>query len=276
MMFNRVIPELKTSDLADSYYFYTLQLGFKDLGGRFHEPRVLLAREEVQLYLQFDKDLSNNQISTTYFRFKDLKPIYDALTEAKIEFIDQPETAWLVNIDDEDVVGLYQFRIADPDGNILVFSQELLPSESAIPVTERMQEIERSNVLERRPSAFEKTIAFRDKLYSKLPLHFKAWLHPCHINYLEDNRTLQLAFDSSKYLDHMFHLIQSKQEFSSIINDVFGINIALDIISLPRQQELIGDLADNSSVFKIPIAEGSVLDSHRKLSSFFDNERTNT
>lgn len=271
MMFNRVIPELKTNDLVDSYHFYTLQLGFENLGGRFHEPRVLLAREEVQLYLQFDNDLST---STTYFRFKDLKPIYDALTDAKIKFIDKPETAWLVDMDDKDVAGLYQFRIADPDGNILVFSQELLPSECDIPATERMQKIERSHVTERRPSALEKTMAFRDKLYSKLPLSFKALLHPCHMNYFEDKQTLQLAFDSSKYLNHMFHLIQAKQEFSSIVNAVFGVSIALDIVSLPRQQELTGDLVDKSSVFNIPIPEDSVLDSYRRLSSFLDNERT--
>jgi len=244
-MFNRIIPELKVSDFDKSHHFYISHLGFKDLGGHFREQRTLLAREEAQLYLQFDNDVST---STTYFRFKALKPIYDALCNAGIAFLDEPETAWLVDSDDNDVVGLYQFRIADPDGNILVFNQELLPLESDTPAAERMEQIESSAVLEKVPSALEKTMAFREQ-------------------------TLQLAFDTSKYLDHMFHLIQSKQEFSSIVSSVFGISINLDIVSLPRQEELEGDLESGNFLFDFVIKKGSILDSFRQLSTFLDNEQ---
>ena len=272
-MLNQLIQEFKVRDFETSYSFYTNYLGFKPLGHVATGERALLVREEVQIYFQFSTDLDTEtqeqalQLNPirTLFRFREIKSIYERLDAADIELFQDPQTVWLKDKDGLPAAGLFEFSVVDPDGHLLVFGQELLPSESLLPFEERMEPIRPMKDLVLRTSALEKTMAFTDTLLQHLPKKMKAWLHPCFITYFDYNQTLQLAFDTSRHMTHMFYLLESRQAFTTIVKRVFGENIRINIISLPRQDESLRELEVLGSVLYLPIAADKSLNLQKQL-----------
>lgn len=274
-MFNQSILEFHVRDFETSFSFYTDYLGFRPMGDIATGKRALLVREEVQLYLQVTEELTGvgenthaaeqEQPMNSMFRFREIKSICERLQKANIRLYQEPQIIWLTDKDDLPVAGLFEFSVIDPDRNLLVFAQELLPSESFLPFEERMQPIRPMQDLSLKTSATEKTMAFTDALQRHLPEKMKSCLHPCYMTYFDHIQTLQLVFDTSRHMKHMLYLLNSKQAFITIVRDVFGENIRIEIVSLLRQDETLKELEELGSVMYLPIAADKSVDFQRQI-----------
>lgn len=277
-MINRSIREFHVRDFETSFSFYTNYLGFRVMGDVTTSEHALLVREEVQLCLQVAKDIKEIDKNThaaeqeqplsfvnTLFRFNEIKSIYERLQKDNIRLYQEPQIIWLTDKDDIPVAGLFEFSVVDPDRNQLVFAQELLPSESFLPFEERMQPIRSMQDLSLKTSATEKTMAFTDALLRHLPEKMQACLHPCYMTYFDHIQTLQLVFDTSRHMQHMLYLLNSKQAFMTIVRRVFGENIRIEIISLLRQDESLKELEEVGSVMYLPIAADKSVDFQRQI-----------
>ena len=279
-MINRYTQEFHVRDFERSFSFYTDYLGFRVMGTVAIGEHALLVREEVQLSLRLRvaKDLTDVDKATNaaeqeqplnsvnfLFRFREIKSVYERLQKAKVKLYKEPQTIWLKDKDDLPVAGLFEFSVVDPDGNLLVFAQELLPSESFIPFEERMQAIQPMKDLTLKTSATEKTMAFTEALLRHLPDKMKSCLHPSYMTYFDHIQTLQLVFDTSRHMKHMLYLLNSKQAFMTIVREVFGENIRIEIISLLRQDESFKEIEELGSVIYLPIAADKSVDFQRQI-----------
>lgn len=282
-MYSRLIPEIKVSNFKQCYHFYTTYLGFKDLDEVYKGQRALLYREEIQITLQAagtagsenkipkpnedwsSTSLTNNETGTYLLRFNEIQSVLDTLEEAGIEIYESPQTVWGVDSEGIEVVGLFEFRVADPNGNILRFAQELRPSESSLSYDDRMEEVIREDSLDLIPSAYDVQAKATELLLDNLPPKLKAILHASFITYFEFKKTFRFEYDTSRHMFYMFALFQRKHQLSRAIKNIFGENIQIEIVSLPRQDESLSDIEKRGSVFDVPAAIDPLLNSHHQL-----------
>lgn len=282
-MYNRYIPEISVSNFKQCYHFYTSYLGFKDFSNVYKGQRALLYREEVQIALQAagtagsesripkpnedwsSTSLTHNQTGTYLFRFDEIQSVLDALKEAGIELYEPPQTAWAASVEGSEVVGLFEFRVADPNGNILRFAQELRPSESFLSFDDRMEEVIPEDSLDLVPSSHDVQAKATELLLENLAPKLKTILHASFITYFDFKKTFRFEYDTSRHLISMFALLQRKHQLARTIKKVFGENIQIEIVSLTRQDESLGDIEQRGSVFDVPAAIDPLLNAHHQL-----------
>ena len=129
---NPMVPELSVTDFEKSLNFYQELLGFKIKNQRSNPDFVYLENEQVQLMLEqihdtgwFTGELEyplgrgiNFQIELT-----DISPVYARLKAADIFLYRELQENWY-DWGDE-LSGVREFLVQDPDGYLLRFSQYL-------------------------------------------------------------------------------------------------------------------------------------------------------
>ena len=290
-MYNRNVTEYKVKDFEKSYHFYTEYLGFKEISGHHKAQRVLLAREEVQLHLhaartagsesrmanhQDDWNFAapmNSQHTTNCYRFNEIQSIIDKLNDAGIEFLERPEQAWLRESDLVEKVGLYHFRVVDPDGNILSIAQELLPSHTlaklnlGAPVPETIEEFEYLPVV-----TYDSNTA-TELLIEKISNDLKVLIYPSFITYLDYKITYRFEYDTSRHMHYMFALLQRKQQLSKEVCRILGANTNIEICALPDDNEHLDSIQVRKTMFDLSPDYDRRLNAHFQLYMLFNNLR---
>lgn len=134
-MAGALVPELSVRDLATSLRFYCDLLGFHPRYTRSDEGFAYLDRDGAELMLDQlglgrDFDPALRDLPPPYGRGVNLQircasvaPLLAALADAGIALHLPPEDRWYRR--DRDQVGNRQFIVADPDGYLLRFYQDL-------------------------------------------------------------------------------------------------------------------------------------------------------
>jgi catechol 2,3-dioxygenase-like lactoylglutathione lyase family enzyme len=127
----RLIPELICSDLGSSLAFYRL-LGFTINYSRRQERFVYLTRDGADLMLEqphtHDRLYPRAELARPYGRginlsidVDDVEKVHAAVVQARHELFLPLEERWYDRTDD--VVGVRQFAVQDPDGYLLRLTQ---------------------------------------------------------------------------------------------------------------------------------------------------------
>lgn len=122
--FVRSMPVLEVSDLSASMAFYRDQLGF-DTGGTFGEPPAfcIVNRGTITIALDASREggrQPQNQYWAAYLYVTDVEALHREYVDRGVEILRGPE--------DTDY-GCRDFDVRDPDGHIIAFGQDLIPSE---------------------------------------------------------------------------------------------------------------------------------------------------
>jgi catechol 2,3-dioxygenase-like lactoylglutathione lyase family enzyme len=128
----RLVPELVCSDLARSLSFYVGILGFAVAYERPERRFAYLEREGAELMLQepVGRSFVNGDLAQPYGRginlqieVSDVLSLLGRVVEASFALYLELEDRWYRK--DESEVGNRQFVVADPDGYLLRFFQDL-------------------------------------------------------------------------------------------------------------------------------------------------------
>ncbi len=133
-MAEELVPELNCRDIAASLKFYTQILGFMILYQRPEEKFAYLKREGACLMLEQPTPTSRTWLlgELTYpygrgvnfqIKVRDVDALYGKITAAGLKLLLPIEEKWYRR--DEHQVGSRQFVVADPDGYLLRFFQDL-------------------------------------------------------------------------------------------------------------------------------------------------------
>lgn len=116
----RAMPVLQVCDLSASVEFYN-RLGFAT-GGIWGEPSTfaILQRGDVSIALQLlrAKKMPVNTHWAAYIYVEDAEAVHKEFQDAGIDIARPPE---------ETYYGCLDFDVADPDGHLLAFGQDLEP-----------------------------------------------------------------------------------------------------------------------------------------------------
>lgn len=290
-MYNRNVTEYKVKDFKKSYHFYTEYLGFKEISSHYKGQRALLAREDVQLHLhaartagsesrmakhQDDWNFAapmNSQHTINCYRFNEIQSIINKLNDAGIEFLERPEQAWLRESDLVEKVGLYHFRVVDPDGNILSIAQELLPTDTLAklrlsdPVPETIEEFEDLPVV-----TYDSNTA-TELLIQKISDDLKVLIYPSFITYFDYKITYRFEYDTSRHMHYMFALLQRKQQLAKEVYRILGANTNIEICALPDDNESIDGIQMRKTMFDLSPDYDRRLNAHFQLDVLFNNLR---
>jgi catechol 2,3-dioxygenase-like lactoylglutathione lyase family enzyme len=129
-----IVPELICSDIAHSRAFYCDLLGFAVRYERPEERFVLLGRGGAELMLEQPLErgrlFPRAPLVHPYGRgvnleidVEDADGLHAAVRDAGVEFYLALEERWYPRADD--IVGVRQFAVQDPDGYLLRLSQEI-------------------------------------------------------------------------------------------------------------------------------------------------------
>lgn len=129
-----LVPELIVSDIADSLSVYTGVFGFRVLYDRPEERFAFLERERAQLMLEQprrrDRLWPRAPLRRPFGRgvnlqieVSDVEVLHRAVAASRLELILPLEERWYRRVGEE--VGNRQFAVADPDGYVLRFFQDL-------------------------------------------------------------------------------------------------------------------------------------------------------
>jgi catechol 2,3-dioxygenase-like lactoylglutathione lyase family enzyme len=128
----RLVPELVVSDLANSLSFYRGLLGFRTAYERQERRFAYLEKEGAELMLQqpVGRSFVNGDLAQPYGRginlqieVSDIAALVASVRAAGFPLFLELEDRWYRKDDVE--VGNRQFVIADPDGYLLRFLQDL-------------------------------------------------------------------------------------------------------------------------------------------------------
>ncbi|MBI3675402.1 MAG: VOC family protein [Proteobacteria bacterium] len=133
-MSNDLVPELDVSDLDASLRFYVGVLGFTVMFSRPEERFAYLAREGAELMLEeaagpgrrfrtapLEKPFGRGV--NLQIRVSAVEPLHDAVRAAGYQPLIPLEERWYAQ--DNRSAGNRQFVVADPDGYLLRFFQDL-------------------------------------------------------------------------------------------------------------------------------------------------------
>lgn len=132
MRYAKLVPELVCSDFDRSLRFYTEVLGFDVVYVRPEERFAYLDREGAQIMLEqpVERGFVNGELSLPYGRgvnfeieVSDVDVLYDRARAAGATIWLPMEEKWYRR--DGVEVGNRQFIVADPDGYLLRFAQDL-------------------------------------------------------------------------------------------------------------------------------------------------------
>lgn len=135
MHFNALIPELAVTDCAKSLHFYCQVLGFEIAYQRSEEDFVFLTLGSAQIMLDqigkgrtFLADGDSRPSTSGYgvnfqIMVDALDPLLKNLAKSKIALFLEPEEKWYRQGKNE--LGQRQFIVADPDGYLLRFGQDI-------------------------------------------------------------------------------------------------------------------------------------------------------
>jgi catechol 2,3-dioxygenase-like lactoylglutathione lyase family enzyme len=132
MKYSRLVPELVCSDLEASLRFYTDVLGFLVVYARPEERFVYLDREGAQIMLEepTGRGFVNGELTKPYGRgvnfeieVADVEALLARVQAAGAEIWLPMEEKWYRRGEME--AGNRQFIVADPDGYLLRFAQDL-------------------------------------------------------------------------------------------------------------------------------------------------------
>lgn len=129
-----LVPELIVSEIADSLSVYTGVFGFRVLYDRPEERFAFLERERAQLMLEQprrrDRLWPRAPLRRPFGRgvnlqieVSDVEVLHRAVAASRLELILPLEERWYRRGGEE--VGNRQFAVADPDGYVLRFFQDL-------------------------------------------------------------------------------------------------------------------------------------------------------
>jgi catechol 2,3-dioxygenase-like lactoylglutathione lyase family enzyme len=130
--FARLVPELVCSDIGRSLRFYTEVLGFAVLFGRPEERFAYLGREGAQLMLEqpTGRSFVVGELERPYGRgvnfqveVADVDGLYATVRAAGADVVLPMEEKWYRR--EEVEAGNRQFVVADPDGYLLRFFEDL-------------------------------------------------------------------------------------------------------------------------------------------------------
>jgi catechol 2,3-dioxygenase-like lactoylglutathione lyase family enzyme len=128
----KLIPELYCSDIERSLAFYTDLLGFEVLYSRPEESFYFLIREGAELMLDHSRTrrLVNGETEQPFGRglnlqiqVSDVKSLHDSLIDRGLALFWRLEEKWYRR--DDELLGNWQFVVADPDGYLLRFYEDL-------------------------------------------------------------------------------------------------------------------------------------------------------
>ena len=128
----KLVPELYCSDIERSLGFYTDFLDFEVRYSRPDEGFYYLSREGAELMLDHSRTrrLVNGSVAQPFGRglnlqieVSDVKTLHDGLIGREIELFLPLEEKWYRR--ENELLGNWQFVVADPDGYLLRFFQSL-------------------------------------------------------------------------------------------------------------------------------------------------------
>lgn len=131
----RLVPELAVSSFAKSLAFYTELCGFSILYARLEENFAYLDRDGAQIMIEEHgqdgvRSWLAGPLSQPYGRGLNLQievaavdPIHDACRKAGARIFLEMEEKWYRR--DDNLLGVRQFIVLDPDGYLLRFSQDI-------------------------------------------------------------------------------------------------------------------------------------------------------
>lgn len=132
LVFNKNIPELSVSNLANSLKFY-MDIGFKIEYERPENKFVFISLGEIQFMLQELSDNDKWTLAPLSYPFgnginfqlevDDVEKIYNNLTYSKYPIAFEIEENWYRQ--DNKLLGNKEFLVQDPDGYLLRFSEDL-------------------------------------------------------------------------------------------------------------------------------------------------------
>jgi catechol 2,3-dioxygenase-like lactoylglutathione lyase family enzyme len=131
MEFNRLIPELSTSNFARSLSFYTEILGFQIEYQRNEHDFAFLSYRGSQIMLSQLNDVwKTGKVEYPFGRginlqmlVDDLEVLITSLRNHRYALMVEPEDHWYRK--DDLLVGQREFLVLDPDGYLLRFSQPI-------------------------------------------------------------------------------------------------------------------------------------------------------
>ena len=131
MRFNSLIPELRTSDFAKSLEFYTKILGFKIEYERKESQFAFLSLEGTQIMIeQNTSEWNTGKLEYPYGRgihlqikVKSINTLLTSLKKYNYEIYVEPFERWYKI--KNNLCGLRQFLVKDPDGYLLRFAEDL-------------------------------------------------------------------------------------------------------------------------------------------------------
>lgn len=130
MKFNRLVPELRVSDIEKSLRFYTENLGFRIEYRREESGFAFISRDGAQLMLEEnpDSEWGTGRLEHPFGRganfqmiVKDLAPILERLKNNNYPIKMAPKESWYRR--EDALLGVREFLVQDPDGYLLRFSQ---------------------------------------------------------------------------------------------------------------------------------------------------------
>ena len=132
MKFNKIIPELSVSNLSNSLKFYKM-IGFKIEYERPEDKFVFLSLEEIQFMLQEITKNNKWDVAPLIYPFgnginfqlevENVDKIYETLKENNYDIAFEMEENWYRQ--DDKLLGNKEFLVADPDGYLIRFSEDL-------------------------------------------------------------------------------------------------------------------------------------------------------
>lgn len=131
MNFNPLIPELSVVDLERSVWFYVNILGFQIDYQRPEHKFVFLSYQNIQIMIgQISRVSKTAPLEYPFGRGINMQMIVDdidvlisALKLHRYPLILEPEEHWYRR--DNQLLGLKEFLVLDPDGYVLRFSQQI-------------------------------------------------------------------------------------------------------------------------------------------------------
>ncbi|OIO22046.1 aldoketomutase [Candidatus Micrarchaeota archaeon CG11_big_fil_rev_8_21_14_0_20_47_5] len=130
MKFNKLIPELRVSSLQKSLHFYKDILGFKVEYERKEKKFAFISNEGAQMMLEENPNSKwkTGKLEHPYGRgvnfqiaVKDLKVLLGKLKENNYSLKTEPTENWYRQ--EDNLLGVRELLILDPDGYLLRFSQ---------------------------------------------------------------------------------------------------------------------------------------------------------
>jgi catechol 2,3-dioxygenase-like lactoylglutathione lyase family enzyme len=131
MTFNRLIPELAVRDFETSLHFYVQVLGFAVEYQRDESRFAMLSFEGSQIMIEEINDhWSTGHLERPFGRgvnfqieVDEIDPIVDRLIEHQCPLFVEPKENWYRA--DDQMLGVREFLVQDPDGYLLRFSEEM-------------------------------------------------------------------------------------------------------------------------------------------------------